>query len=218
MAQKFSKKEAIKFGWNTMKSNLGFFIILLIIYFLISFIPNEISEKLKGNPILSFIIFIIGLILNIIVSLGIIKITLRFVSNEKGRFSDIFSQYSLFFKYILASIVYNLIVIVGLILLIIPGIILGIKYQFFVYFLVDKKTGPIEALKKSSEITKGTKWNLFIFGILLGLINIAGFLCLFFGLFATIPTTMVAQAFIYRKLLSYIEKPSIPESSVPPLS
>ena len=219
MAQKFSKKEAIKFGWKTMKGNLGFFIVLLIILFLISFIPNQISEKLKDDySVLSFITTIIGWILNTIVSLGIIKIALRFVNNEKGELSDLFSQYYLFFKYVLASIVYNLIVFVGLILLIIPGIIWGIRYQFFVYFLVDKKTGPMEALKKSSEITKGAKWNLFLFGILLGLINTAGFLCLLFGLFATIPTTMIAQAFVYRKLLSHIGKVSMPENSVQPLS
>lgn len=219
MTQKFSKKEAIKFGWDTMRGNLGFFIMLLIILVLISFIPNQISEKLKDDySALSFIITIIGWILSIIVSLGIIKITLRFVDNEKGNFSDLFSQYPLFFKYVLAGIIYNLIVFVGLILLIIPGIIWGIRYQFFSYFLVDKNFGPIEALKKSSEITKGAKWDLFLFGILLWLINVAGFFCLLFGLFATIPTTMLAQAFVYRKLLSHIEKVPMPENSVQPLS
>ena len=213
MAQKFSKREAIKTGWNIMKGNLGFFILLLIIVALISIIPAEISEELEDNySPLAFIIGFIGWILTIIISLGLIKIALRFINNEKGEFSDIFSQYALFFNYLLAGIIYYAIVIIGLILFIIPGIIWGVKYQFFTYFIVDKKAGPIEALKKSAEITKGAKWNLFIFGILLGFINLAGALCFAVGLFITIPITMIAQVFVYRKLLSYIEKPSMSDS------
>lgn len=219
MTQKFIKKEAIKFGWNTMKDNIRFFIILLIILLLISFVPGQISENIRSDyPALSFIVTIIGWILNVIVYLGVIKITLRFVNNEKGEFSDLFSQYPLCFKYVLATIVYNLVVFVGIILFIIPGIIWGIKYQFFDYFIVDKRLGPIESIKRSAEITKGSKWNLFLFSILLGLINLAGVMCLLVGLFVTIPTTMIAQAFVYRKLLSYIERTSMPESSIPPLS
>jgi len=36
-------------------------------------------------------------------------------------------------------------------------------------------------------------------------INLLGLLCLFIGLFATIPTTAVAWAFVYRKLLAQTE-------------
>ena len=98
--------------------------------------------------------------------------------------------------------------------MIVPGIIWAIKFQFFSYFIVDKEVGPIEALKKSAAITKGAKWDLFVFGALLGLINLAGALCVVVGLFATIPTTMVAIAFIYRKLLA--ESELIQGSETPP--
>jgi len=39
----------------------------------------------------------------------------------------------------------------------------------------------------------------------LGIINLLGLICLGVGLFATIPTTMVAMAFVYRKLLAQTE-------------
>lgn len=204
--KKFSTDEAIRFGWNTMKSNLGFFIGLLIVVGLIYSVPDIILELVtKDAPILSIIIWIVSWILSILVSMGLIKISLRFCDNEKARFSDLFSQYPLFFKYLFGSILYGLIVLAGLILLIIPGIIWGIKFRFYDYFIIDKKLGPIEALKRSSAITKGTKWNLFLFGLLLGLIDVLGFLFLLIGLFATIPTTMVAMAFVYRKLLAQAE-------------
>ncbi len=202
----FSKSEAIRFGWNTMKSNLGFFIGLLIvvglIYFILGFIAGELREV---DPFLSFIVRIISWVLQIIIGMGLIRIALRFSDDEKAEFADLFSCFHLFFKYLSGSILYGLIVSGGMILLIIPGIIWAIKFQFFNYFIIDKGLSPIEALKKSSAITKGVKWNLFIFTLLLGVINLAGALCLLVGLFATIPTTMVAIAFVYRKLLSQTE-------------
>jgi len=93
-------------------------------------------------------------------------------------------------------------VLPGLILFIIPGIYLGIRFQFFNCFIVDQKTGVIESLRRSWQITQGNTWNLFLFGLLLAGINILGLLCLIVGLFITIPTTTIAYIFVYRKLIS----------------
>jgi|GEM_PF-4642886 len=49
------------------------------------------------------------------------------------------------------------------------------------------------------------KWQLLGFGLVMAGINILGFLCLFIGLFATIPTTLLAAALVYRKLLNQTE-------------
>ncbi len=204
--QKFSKSEAIQFGWTTTKNNLGFFIGLLIVIGLFYFVLDFIIELIKDEAlILSSIMSIIFWVLDIVIQMGLIRISLRFCDNGKGEFADLFSCFPLFFKYLFGSILYGLIVVGGMILLIIPGIIWGIKFQFFSCFIVDKGVGPIEALKRSSAITKGAKWDLFLFNLLLGLINLLGAICLLIGLFVTIPTTMVAWAFVYRRLLAQTE-------------
>ena len=207
---RFSKGEAVRFGWNVMKSNLGFFIGLLIVVILIYIaltVPQIIAELIREDvPTLSLVLVIalrfLKLVIYLVIQMGFIKIALRFCDNEKAKFEDLFSCFPLFFKYLFGSILYELILIGGMILLVIPGIIWGIKFQFFSYFIVDKGLGPIEALKKSSVITRGTKYNLFLFNLLLVVINLLGALCLLIGLFATIPTTRVAEAFVYRKLLA----------------
>jgi hypothetical protein len=51
-------------------------------------------------------------------------------------------------------------------------------------------------------MTTEIKWDLSILDLLLAVINFLGVLCLLIGLFATIPTTMVGWAFVYRKLLA----------------
>ncbi|AZR73372.1 hypothetical protein BBF96_08240 [Anoxybacter fermentans] len=86
-------------------------------------------------------------------------------------------------------------------LFVIPGIIWWIKFRFFSYFIVDKGFGPIKALKKSSEITRDVKLDLFLFEVLLRFINVVGALCLVVGLVITVPVTLVANAYVYRELL-----------------
>jgi len=204
MIQKFSKIEAIKFGWELAKKNIKFFALVLIFVWGIPISLGIFANLIKKEFFLASLFpRMIEWVISIIFSLGLIKISLRFCDKERPRFSEIFSQYPLFFRYFFTSILYNLIVFLGIILLLIPGIIFGIRLSFYDYFIVDKNSRIIESLKRSWQITEGNTLNLFLFYLLLGLINVLGILALIFGLFWTIPTTILAEAFAYRKLLSF---------------
>lgn len=206
--EKFSKGEAIRFGWETMKSNFGFFIVLFLLAFMIIVIPEIIGGMIKGRlPIISFIFGIASWILQLIIGMGLTRITINFADGKSSDFGDLFSCLHLLPRYLLGSILYGLIVIAGTILLIIPGIIWAIKFQFFSYLIVDKEMRPIESIKRSSDITEGVKWDLLLFGSLLLGLNILGFLALLVGLFVTIPTSMIALAYVYRKLQSAENEP-----------
>lgn len=198
--------EAIKYGWNIMKANLWFFVGVLIVAWLVTAIPRGIADRLQEDASGLAVLFnIIYWIAQTIISIGIIKIVLKFLADEKPEFVELFRFQGNFWRYVGSSILYGLIVIGGIILFIVPGIYWAIKFQFFGYCIVDQKLGPVEALKKSSKITYQVKWKLLGFGLVMVGINILGFLCLFVGLFATIPTTMIAFAYVYRKLLSQTE-------------
>jgi uncharacterized membrane protein len=199
----FSKGEAIRFGWDAMKTHLGFFIGLLVVALVITLIP-EIPRSMTAEeaPILSFLFGIVASIVQMILGMGLITVSLKVVDMTKPDLGDLFSRANLFFKYLGGSILFGLITLGGLILLIVPGIVWALKFQFFSYFIIDKGLGPIEALKKSAAITMGAKWNLLLFALLVTGINMLGALALLIGLFATIPTSMVAYAFVYRRLLA----------------
>jgi len=201
MASKFSMEEAIAFGWQTFKKNIAFFIGLIVIVFVINIIPGLISDYLSKRFVgLVILISLATWVLQAIVSMGMIKISLAFADGKTGELGDLFACANLFFKFFLGSLLYGLIVFGGLLLLVVPGIIWAIKYQLFSYYIVDQGLGPVEAIKKSGQITDGAKGSLFLFGLLLGLINILGALALVVGLFVTIPIAMVAMAYVFRKL------------------
>jgi hypothetical protein len=52
-------------------------------------------------------------------------------------------------------------VMLGFILLIVPGIILAIMYSLISPVVVLERQGPIESMKRSAALTKGVRWRIF---------------------------------------------------------
>jgi uncharacterized membrane protein len=200
--QKFIKQEAINFGWDTFKKNWGFFIGVIVIYYGINLVFGLLRNAVQGNTALVVIITIVSALVQMLLSIGLIKISLKFADGQKAQISDLFNGLPNFLNFLLGSILYGLIVLGGTILLIVPGVIWAVKFYYFNYLIIDKGLGPVEAIKKAGEMTNGSKNNLFLFFLLLAGINIVGLICLIVGLFATIPLSIVATAFVYRKLLA----------------
>ena len=62
---------------------------------------------------------------------------------------------------ILAAIVYAIVVTIGLILLIVPGLILITIWAVFAPAIVVERTGPIESLGRSRQLVRGDGWPVF---------------------------------------------------------
>ena len=209
---KFSKGEALRFGWEALKDNLTFFIGALLIIAVIAGVSHVCQQAaMKKSAVIGGIIAIPFALLNMVLHMGFTRISLKICDSQKAVFSDLFSCYPLLIKYVLAALLYSIICLCGFVLLIIPGVIWAIKFSQYGYLIIDRGYGPIEALKRSALITYGAKWNLFLFGLILLGINLLGALCLMLGLFASIPTSMVAAAFVYRTLQKRVGNGLMPE-------
>jgi len=205
----FNFGDVLGYGWRVMKANLGFFVGLGFVFLIISYLPAIARLAIRALHLpkasditLAILLQILGWVINIVLGIGLIKIALSFCNEQKPSISTLFDAWGCFWRYVAAAILYGLIMMAGFILLIFPGIIWAVKFGLCFYFVVDKGLGPIEALKASSRTTMGAKWGLFGFGILCGLINLLGLLCLIIGIFATYPTVIVASALVYRQLLA----------------
>jgi len=198
----FSIKEALSFGWDTFRADLWFFLALMFGLFAVFSILGALQSAAKGmHPLVFALINVASLIVNILAGMGLIRVVLGFIHQKKPSIREAFSfSTETFFPYVIGSFLYALIVIAGMILLFIPGIVWGLKYQFFGYFLLDKKCEPKEALKRSAQITKGVKKKLFGFLIVLSILNIIGALLFGIGLLITIPVTLLSVGFIYNTL------------------
>lgn len=201
--ERFSIGESVHFGWDRMKENLAYFIIVTLICWLAQAIPSALQATLGGRNVGFGCVFgVIGFVVSIFVGIAFIKIGLRFTGGEVAGFEDLYSAYPSLFDYLVGTIIYVLIVIGGLILLIVPGIIWGIKYQFYGYFIIDQGMKPTQALTRSGQVTKGIKGYLFLFNLALLGITILGAIACGVGLLVAIPVNLVAIAYVYRKLLA----------------
>ena len=159
-----------------------------------------VTSAFKGSQA-SFIWSLVSWVISMLVQIGSIKIVLELYDKKTLKLSNLYNQHRILLRYLGATILYMVMVIAGFICLIIPGIYLAIKFQFYSFLIVDKNMGVMDSLKKRSAMTEGVKWKLLLFALVLGGINILGALCLLVGLLVTIPTSTMATVYVYRKLL-----------------
>ncbi len=141
-------------------------------------------------------------IIKLIAQIGLIKIFLKIYDNEPASVSELFSYAHLFIKYLLASLLYSLVVLGGLVLLVVPGLIWSMKYQMYALLILDKNMGIKESFKKSAVLTSGAKLQLFVFMIIMMFFNLLGAMALLVGLLITVPVSLMAYVHVYRSLLS----------------
>lgn len=207
----FEIGEAVKFGWGAAKKNFWFFAKLLVIYLVVLMV----LQFLQGPPdadrpltLMEMLAIPLSVAVQIVLSLGLITIALKLIDGKVPELKDLWSSYKPFWAYLGASILTGLGVTAGFFLLVIPGIILALGWMFYSYLIIDRNLSAVESMKRSWEITRGQRWQLLGLGITLWFINVLGVLLVGIGLLWTIPTAMMAMAYVYRKLESGMPVPA----------
>ncbi|MEY4746975.1 MAG: hypothetical protein RLZZ416_24 [Candidatus Parcubacteria bacterium] len=196
----FSASGSIKAGWRIFKERPWFLVGVMLLSALAGFGIGEISSLFGTSGILGVLGALVNFLLNTLLGLCITAFMLK--AHDSIRDAAIVDLWHPrpFFSYLGATVLNGIIVVVGLIVLVIPGIIFGIMLLFTPYLVVDRDLTPIKALKESARITKGNRWQLFMLLILMLLINILGIIALLVGLLVTIPVTSLAIVHAYRAL------------------
>lgn len=217
-----SVKDSLKHGWNTFKSRPWIFVQAGILLFLLNFAMNLLQTVLEyggkqGGDVaalaLGLLSLVIGVGVSFLISMGETAFFLR-AHNEAGHLSlkDLWHPRP-FWKFVGASLLAGLMILGGLILLIVPGIIVGLMVSFVGYIVIEEKLGPIDAIKRSMALTKGSRFKLFQLALATILLNILGFFALLVGLFVTIPISFIAMVHAYRTLKGdVVEKPASTET------
>jgi len=105
-----------------------------------------------------------------------------------------------FAYYFLGVLVSGIFIGLGFVALIIPGIMLAVRFAFVKFIVAEKQVGPLEACRQSAKFTDGNRWKLLGFFVAAFFFNLLGMLCLVVGLLYTLPVTRIAIAVAYKKL------------------
>lgn len=191
-------KEAIVFGWRATTKNFWLFAGIVLVLFIVSNISGRFGNDHMNQ---SWVLGIIGMLASVYVRAGFANVSLRAADGKELKFDNLFAINEKYWVFLGATILFMLAVGFGTVLFIIPGIMIAMAWMMYSYIVIDKQIGVWDALKESARITKGYRWTLFGFVLLLALINLAGAILFGIGLFWTIPTTSIALAHMYRQLV-----------------
>jgi uncharacterized membrane protein len=200
MEPKFTISEVFKTSWKLTKSQIWVLAGLFIGFTILSSIISLFGTPAEGSTIGTFVVSLISLIISSLFVLGYYKNLFQTIDGEEPQFSAYGQESRKVFTYLITNIIYSCILIIGLILLVIPGIYLALRLQFYTAFIVEENAGIKESLQKSWKLTEGQTMPLFL--ILLTTIGISIIGCIFFfiGLFVAIPLSYMMQCYIFRKL------------------
>lgn len=172
-----------------------------IIGFIIG-IPSGIGgSEGEASAVLS-ILGVLGFIYGILVvgptDYGVDFAFLKAARGDKLEIRDMFEAFRNYWNAVLANILVGVIVLIGLFLLIVPGIIFACKLAFTPYLVVDRKMAVIEAVKESWRMTNGHAWKVFLIGLLAIPIVIVGLLCLVVGIIPSLMWITATFASLYH--------------------
>jgi uncharacterized membrane protein len=201
----FSTGAAIRFGWETFKRRPWFFVGSTFLILLASGVANGLTSGIDaaftGSPEEPSIIgTVVNFALGTLISMGATAFYLAAHDNPDTADLSLLWHPRPFWKFLGASILLSLAVAIGLVLLIVPGIIFGLMFMFATFVVIERELGPIDAMNESNRLTRGHKWQLFGFVLVLLLINVLGLMALVVGILVSIPVSTLAFVHAYRVL------------------
>lgn len=215
---KISISKCVNGAWDLTTKNWIMCIIVLVATILVSFIsssttqtvvydstnmtPEEALAVLKSTLTASFgVATLVAYIVQYAIYAGLFKMAINGYHGLKVDTTAYQMPFATYVKFIGACIVYGILISIGLIFCIIPGLFIAVRFMFATIILLDEpETEFIDAFKKSWAMTSGNFWSLFGLGIMVILINLAGLLCCCIGIIFTAVMSMFMAVIAYYML------------------
>lgn len=204
------------------KENFVFFLKLMLIVFIISFGVGTLVMLSGGglvlvgeNPSKNLILvlpLIVGGLAMIVVSIwmqAVIYESIRKVFSGESLEIKITlkSGWAKTWKFFLVSLALMFVVVLGFLLLVIPGIIFAVWFSFSQFILISEGLGVRASLAKSKKLVKGRFWQvlgrLIVFALTIGLFQIFLSLVPFVGGIASLfftPLFILPSYLLYKEL------------------
>lgn len=184
-------------SWEAFRKNPVLMVGVLVVY---SLIINGLPALLGQNSVLGRIVQLIVFVINGPLLAGAYFVALRLVRGDSTEFAQMFEGFQAFGKAFGVFLLYGAAVVLGLIVLVVPGIIAAVGLMPAVFLVLDGDEGVLDTLGRAWAMTTGYRIKIFlVFLVVLGL-NLLGVLALVIGVFVTGAFSMVLIASAYDEL------------------
>jgi uncharacterized membrane protein len=171
-------------GWEVVKADMGTYVLISLIFFLLNGVPF-----IQGALIAGFHIY-----------------TMKKMMRRPAELSDLFKGFNFFIPTLVASLLIGLFTCLGTLLCIIPGLVVAAMYKFTYLFIVDKRMDFWPAMQASHAVVKNDYFGFTMFLLLAVLVNILGALCCVVGLLVSIPVSIAAITVAYQEIVGFEQR------------
>lgn len=192
----FRSGEAIQRGWEITKAH--FLSLLLPLSALLLILGGaEGTAQRNGQGLLHLVMQV----LSMLVTMGVWRVVLRLDAGEPASLSALKEVDVVgFVRYLLAIVFFWVVVGIGLVLLVLPGLYLATRLFLAPILVIDRGLDPVAALKRSWELTDDVLVDVIVFFLFLFGINLLGAIPAGLGLLVTTPISFLATVHVYRRL------------------
>lgn len=138
--------------------------------------------------------------LSMILTAGIMLIGVRHVLEQRVSWKMVFAGFSRTLSITIAMIVQTILILIGFMLLVVPGIYLSIGYALTLPLILNKGMGPWEALEASRKAIHKKWWKVFGLYLVMILLYAVSIIPLGIGLIWTVPMFFVLIGVLYVQL------------------
>jgi hypothetical protein len=207
----FEISEVLSEAWQKTAGAKGTFWLAFLIYIGISIgisivfqlILTAVVMSQQDEALIIALSIVEQLLMNLIllpVIMGIVILGMRRSVDAPIQAGSIMGHYSSMWRLFFTMILVYVMVLIGFVLLIIPGIYLAIAYYMAMPLVVEKGLSPWAAMEISRKTVSKRWFTMFFFGIVMMLILIVSAIPLGIGLIWTLPMAMIAYGVIYRNM------------------
>jgi len=131
-----------------------------------------------GPAFLTPVYYVFGslayLLLTVLISIGLMHVFIQTAEGKKVERGDLIDGFTFnkFFSFIGAYVLYTVVVLIGLVLFIVPGVYAAVALLPIFYTIVDKGLNPVQALREAYVLTKGSWWNIMGLIVTTGIISL----------------------------------------------
>ena len=122
------------------------------------------------------------------------------IRGRRADIADTFKHLAMGPKFLAGQMLYLLMVAIGLLLLVFPGVYLSVRYGLFGFFMAAGEANLMRTFQQSAILSVGAKTYLLWIFVALLVFNALGASLLGLGLFITVPLSVLMMTAIYRKL------------------
>jgi len=192
----FNLSQYVNRGIEIFKANWVNFVVFTLIIALINSLPDIISDNLGT---------VVQLIIGGPLMAGYFIVARKVARNERTEFSDFFKGFDDFIQLFLGNLVVGILVVVGILLLAVPGIYLAIAYAFWIPLIVFDRLSFWNAMETSRKIITQNWWNFLLMALVAIGFIVLGAIALIVGLLAAVPIIVCMYYAAYEDIVDRYE-------------